>query len=431
MLVVVTAVVAVLGLLAATRSAARRSAVVDRLTPALPFDVARAHVGVPGDTLTNRLPTSVPFDHDLRPGQTLGSVLRDAGMDEADSRSAVDAAAELIDLRRLRAGDPYTVYYDRDGVAAVHLAIRRRGRLELDRGGDDWVGEFRPYRRHVELRAIRGRLDGPLESAIVRAGGEASLAFLMADVLQWDLDFNRDLRLNDTFEVLYERVYLDQRLEGLGRVLALTYTSGERQLAAFMFGDNADYYDADGRPLQKMFLRSPMPYSRVTSGFSGRRFHPVLKTYRPHYGVDYGAPAGTPVRVTANGVVDRAGWEKGGGNVVRVRHANGYLTAYLHLSGFAEGVTAGARVRQGDVVGYVGSTGLATAAHLDYRVQLAGRWIDPQSMKNEPARPISQQEAEEFAAWRDALVVSLREGRPRAEVLTAMSSADAGGDAVQ
>ncbi len=172
---------------------------------------------------------------------------------------------------------------------------------------------------------------------------------------------------------------------GLGRVLALRYLQPRRTLEVFHYGDGDAYYDADGRPLEKMFLRAPLPYSRVTSPFSARRFHPVLKIARPHYGVDYGAPVGTPVRVTANGTVVSAGWDGGGGKTVKVRHANGFLTAYLHLSRFASGISAGARVSQGEVIAYVGATGLATGPHLDYRVQQNGRWIDPLSLKSVPA----------------------------------------------
>ncbi len=162
--------------------------------------------------------------------------------------------------------------------------------------------------------------------------------------------------------------------------------------------------------MRKLFLRSPLRYSRVTSRFSHRRFHPVLKRYRPHYGVDYGAPRGTPVRVTASGTVTFAGWDRGGGKTVKVGHPGSYLTAYLHLSGFAKGVTKGRRVEQGKVIGYVGSTGLATGTHLDYRVQHRGHWINPLSLKSVPAKPIPEEQFREFMAWRDTLRNSLTSG---------------------
>jgi murein DD-endopeptidase MepM/ murein hydrolase activator NlpD len=209
--------------------------------------------------------------------------------------------------------------------------------------------------------------------------------------------------------VLYQEVWVDGAYDGPGTILALSYQNGGRRLEAYRYADRG-YYDGEGRPLQKMFLRSPLPYSRITSRFSNRRFHPILKVYRPHHGIDYGAPVGTAVRVTAGGVVAFAGWDGGGGKTVKVRHPNGYLTAYLHLSRYAAGIHAGARVRQGDVIGHVGATGLATAAHLDYRVQRQGRWIDPLALVQVPAPDIPVAELADFRSLRDVLRSSL--GQP-------------------
>jgi murein DD-endopeptidase MepM/ murein hydrolase activator NlpD len=303
------------------------------------------------------------------------------------------------------------------------LAVADRGRLQLDRAGEGWSARWRACERTRRPRTARGTLHGSLEQSLRAAGADPSLAYRMADVLQWDIDFNRDLRTGDRFEVLYEEELVDGVPRGLGEVAALVYDNGGRRLEAYRYGEQG-YYDGEGRPLRKMFLRSPLPYSRVTSRFSRRRFHPVLKVYRPHYGVDYGAPAGTPVRVTAGGVVVFAGWDGGGGKTVKVRHPNGYLTAYLHLSRYASGVRAGRRVAQGDVVGYVGSTGLATAAHLDYRVQERGRWIDPLSLASVPAPPVPAGEWTRFAAWRDSLRTGLRDGTALAEAAAAVRGRD-------
>ena len=205
-------------------------------------------------------------------------------------------------------------------------------------------------------------------------------------------------------------IYLNGEFARVGNVLALIYQNDGRRLEAYQFGEDGGHYDADGKPLRKLFLRSPLRYSRITSGFSSRRFHPVLKRYRPHYGVDYGAPRGTPVRVTGSGTVRFAGWNGGGGKTVKVRHPNGYMTAYLHLSGFASGVRPGRRVRQGDVIGYVGSTGLATGPHLDYRIQRDGSWINPLNLDNKPAEPIPPDRMAEFSAWRDRLHYAIATG---------------------
>jgi len=265
------------------------------------------------------------------------------------------------------------------------------------------------------VRAVRGSLSGSLEGSMARAGAPTELAYAVADVLQWDLDFSRDLRHGDEFRVLFEEVLVEGYEPRPERVLAVDYgRPGRRHVEAYWFagGEERGYYDADGRPLQKMFLRSPLPYSRITSRFSRHRFHPVLKTFRPHYGVDYGAPVGTAVRATASGTVVLAGWDGGGGKTVKIRHPNGYLSAYLHLSRFATGVRRGARVEQGELIAFSGATGLASGPHLDYRVQKDGHWIDPLSIKSVPVEPVSPLRLAEFHAVQQAMRASLETGRP-------------------
>ncbi|MFQ5528091.1 MAG: peptidoglycan DD-metalloendopeptidase family protein [Thermoanaerobaculia bacterium] len=356
---------------------------------------------------------SYPLMLAFNKGETLSDALRDVGIGGAEAVEIVDQLSRWADPRRIRPDDQYSIEFTSDGqVDVFELEIARRGRVRVARAGGDWIGDWREFERSIEVRAIAGTLSGSLEGSIATAGGETNLAILMADVFQWDLDFTRDLRIGDGFRILYETVYLDGVWDGLGSILAVSYANGGRVLEAYRFGDDGAYYDADGRPIRKMFLRSPLRYSRVTSRFSHRRFHPILKRYRPHHGVDYGAPTGTPVRATANGTVVSAGWDRGGGKTVKVRHPNGYLTAYLHLSRYAKGVRSGRRVMQGDVVGYVGSTGLSTAPHLDYRVQRNGRWINPLSLKSVPADPVPHRRLPEFLAWRDDLRRSLIDGEP-------------------
>lgn len=355
-------------------------------------------------------------------GETLDRLLSRLDLDPEENRAVVAAFREHCDLRRLRPGVTLASYLGPGDVPmSFELTVRERGRVVVERqpgeaapaGG--WAARLEEFVEERRVRTVSGRVDGSLTAAVARAGAPASLAAAMADVLQWDLDFNRDLRRGDRFSVLFEEVYLDGRLQGVGDVLALEYENRGQRLEAYRYGDEPAYYDGEGRPLQKMFLRSPMQFSRVTSKFSNRRFHPVLKVYRPHHGVDYGAPTGTPVRATARGTVTSAGWSGGGGgNMVKVRHVNGYLTAYLHLSRFAPGVRPGVRIAQGDVIGYVGATGLATAPHLDYRVQKDGRWIDPLGLDNVEAEPLSTTELASFLGWRDTLRGSLATGEPPA-----------------
>lgn len=387
----------------------------------VPFDLAQAQET--GAATAQLEVTRIPVERSLERGQTLGGTLADLGIEAAEAHQVVDALSEHLEVRRLRAGEPYLAYYGRDTAAleALEWPVGEKGRVFAERVAESadprWQVSFEPYQRRVERRAVSGTLEGSLIGSITRAGAPETLAYKMAWVLQWDLDFNRDLRLGDRFQVLFEEVYLDGRSGGPGEILALTYENAGKRLQAFRFRDEDSYYDAEGRPLKKMFLRSPLRFSRITSNFSHRRFHPVLKTYRPHYGVDYGAPIGTPVHATANGVVSFAGTSGGAGRMVKVRHPNNYLTAYLHLSRFAQGIRSGRRVSQGEVVGYVGSTGLSTGPHLDYRVQHRGRWIDPLSLKSVPAEPIPSAQLAAFHGWRDALLSRMEQGTPLPEPL--------------
>jgi murein DD-endopeptidase MepM/ murein hydrolase activator NlpD len=354
----------------------------------------------------------LPLEFAFRSGETLSDALGALGFEPQDAVLVAEELAKHVDLRHLRPEDRYAAMVNADSrLDGFRLTLNGKGQVSVWEQEGKWSSEWQPFIETTVVRAIKGELDDFLEASVNRAGGHPTVAYAMADVLQWDLDFNRDLRLGDRFELLYEEVFLDGKFYRVGSILTLTYENGGKVLEAYRFGEDDGYYDSEGRPLQKLFLRSPLRFSRITSGFTGRRFHPVLKTYRPHYGVDYGAPTGTPVRVTANGVVGFAGWDRGGGKTVKVRHPNGYLTAYLHLSKFASGIGVGRRVSQGEVIGYVGSTGLATGSHLDYRIQRDGKWLNPLTLDNKPAEPVSEEQLPEFIAWRDELRSALKEGR--------------------
>lgn len=386
------------------------------------------HLAAPGSHLPTGRMAAVPLDLTLHRGETLGEVFDGLGLDADDSHAAIEALSEYLDVRHLPAGQSYSVLLRPNSTpSGFEFTLAGRGRVDVARGGGGgWTASFTPFERQLVTRCVRGSLEGSLVGSIEKAGAPAGLAYRMADVLQWDLDFNRDLRLGDRFEVVYQVLYLDGEPSSLGPILALDYRNAGRRLQAFRYGHDGGYYDAEGRPLQKMFLRSPLRFSRITSRFSRHRFHPILKRFRPHYGVDFGAPVGTPVRVTANGTVTFAGWDRGGGRTIKVRHPNGYLTAYLHLSRFARGIRPGARVHQGEVIGFVGQTGLATGPHLDYRVQRGGRWIDPLSLKSVPADPIPKRHLAAFEALRDALLASLASGVPPRALPAREALAEAG-----
>jgi murein DD-endopeptidase MepM/ murein hydrolase activator NlpD len=381
-----------------------------------PFPLAPAprfneRIVLPTEATSRLSQARVPVEAQLLRGETVTDVFEKLGLRGAAAQEATNSLAEHVELRRLKAGNTYSAFFNPDSsLASFQLTLAGSGRVEMKRAAAGWATDWRPFQRSVELRALRGELDGPLESSIRRAGGPMILAYRMADVLQWDLDFARDLQKGDHFEILYEEVLLEGEPHDVGRILAVAYENDGRRHEAYRYGDSGVYYDGDGRPLKKMFLRSPLRYSRITSNFTHRRFHPVLKIFRPHWGVDYGAPVGTPVQVTANGVVTFAGWDRGGGNVVKIRHAGGYVTGYLHLSRFAAGIRPGTRVQQGDTIAFTGATGLASGPHLDYRVQHNGEWIDPLSLKGVRDEPIPTTRLASFRAWRDDIRTSMARG---------------------
>lgn len=358
-----------------------------------------------------------PVERAVRSGETLGEVFAELGLEGGEAGAAVDAIRPYVDPRKIRPGDLLLASYGhQEELVGVELRVPRRGTVALAKQESGWRTTWRPVEREVLPQVISGTLVGSLEGAIEEAGADGLLAYEMADVLQWDLDFSRDLRVGDTFQVYFEEAFLDGQYDSIAGIVAVRYANRGKVISAYRFGEAGGYYDAEGRPLKKMFLRSPLRFSRVTSKFSHRRFHPVLHTFRPHYGVDYGAPTGTPVMVTAHGTVTFAGWDRGGGKTVKVRHPGGYLTAYLHLSRFAEGTRPGRSVQQGEIVGFVGSTGLATAPHLDYRVSLNGTWIDPLSLTTVPARPLNGVELAQFKLARQTFDLGMAAGQPQRRI---------------
>lgn len=355
----------------------------------------------------------IPVEFRLMRGETVTDVFQKLGLEGTEARQATDALSERLNLRTIKAGNQYSAFFNPDSsLASFELTLAGSGRVAMTRAGQSWDVAWQPFERTVRMRALRGTLDGSLDTSIRRAGGPTGLAYRMADVLQWDLDFTRDLKRGDAFELLFEEVLLEGQPHSVGAIYALVYEAKGRRHEAYRYGDSGTFYDGEGHPLRKMFLRSPLRYSRITSHFTTRRFHPVLKSYRPHWGVDYGAPVGTPVQVTANGVVTFNGWDRGGGNVVKVRHAGGYVTAYLHLSKFAKGIRPGAHVRQGDIIAYTGATGLASGPHLDYRVQRNGQWIDPLTLKSVRDEPIPNSQLASFRSWRNTVLASIKSGSP-------------------
>ncbi len=353
-----------------------------------------------------------PVCAQVRRGDTLESVCRRvAGRDWVAWK---DALLPHLDPRQLRPGMAFFGTSDATGaLAELDVSLDPLRQVHLVREEGSIRGERRERVPETEVVRLEGTVTSSLFGAVEAAGGDPELAVRIAEIYQWDVDFLRDLERGDRFVVVVGSDRVDGHFLRWGTVYAARFVNRGRTLDAFAYPDDdgrLGYYDAQGKPLQKQFLRSPLEFSRITSRFSLRRFHPVLKRTMPHYGVDYGAPVGTPVRVTAAGVVSFAGTSGGAGRMVSVRHANGFETSYLHLSRFGSGVRVGARVAQGQVIGQVGSSGLSTGPHLDYRVKQNGRWVNPLSLSSPPAEPLAPSRLARFVSHAQA-VIALFEGR--------------------
>ncbi len=352
----------------------------------------------------------------LARGETLAGLVGRLGLGAVECRPWLAAAESQLDMHSLPVGLAAEAVFDVHGeVTALRLTPDWRSTVVVERAGGTITGRRvqRPVERQLEV--VRGTVQSSLFDAIGAAGESDTLAVALADLFQWDIDFHREVRRGDTFAILVERIRSEGRTVGYGPVLAASYDNRGKRFTAVRYafaGAHPSYYDASGRPLRKQFLRAPLKFSRITSRYSLARLHPILGVRLPHWGVDYGAPVGTPVMVTADGVVTFTGWRGGGGNTVEVRHAGGYVTAYLHLSRFAAGIRPGVRVDQGQVVGFVGATGLATGPHLDYRVTRNGAHLNPMAIGRDPAPPLPAREEGRFAAWAREVLPLLQAAGP-------------------
>ena len=353
----------------------------------------------------------------LRRGDTLVGALDRLGLDRRVSIGIAEALqAEGADLRRMRPGDGLEVIWTLDGEPIglrwepspwLGFAV-----VAADGGWEARRAETRP---DVRVAAVGGELKRSLFEAVEALGESPQLVIELAEIFSSDFDFTADSRSGDRFRLLVEKRYAGEQFVDYGQVLVAQYLSDGRILTGVGFepaGGRTAYYDLEGRSLRKTFLKSPLAFTRITSGFTYARPHPILGGVRPHLAVDYAAPVGTPIQAVASGTVLLAGWNGGNGIQVHLRHHAGYETLYNHLSRLGPGVRRGARVDQRQVIGYVGSTGLSTGPHLDYRVKKNGRFVNPLSEKFVPGQPLDGAEHRRYLTEARTLVRRLEESSP-------------------
>ncbi|MFZ5518382.1 MAG: M23 family metallopeptidase [Candidatus Zhuqueibacterota bacterium] len=353
----------------------------------------------------------------IKNGETLSSILTKHQICSATMLDIIDSFKSLYSVTRLRTGDRYEIVKDSSNTFksfSYKPSLQEEYRVSVND-----FGQFDAAVEKIELekkeKYLTGTIQTSLYNAILDKGENPELLFLFTDIFQWDIDFFIDPRVGDEFKIIYEKYYLPQtgQFVKYGRIIAGQYIfSNKEELTALYFENHpasAGYYDLNGNSFQKTFLKSPLNYRRISSFFSHSRHHPILKISRPHYGVDYAAPAGTPVSAAADGVVIGKGYDRSIGNFVKIRHKNArFITLYGHLSRFQEGIYEGIRVNQKDIIGYVGKTGLATGPHLHYAFYDNGRPIDPLKIKNTSGDPVLEVNTENFALEKNEVMEKLQ-----------------------
>lgn len=312
-------------------------------------------------------------------GDTVSKLLGEVA-DNNVVQDYIDATRRVFPLTAFRAGQPYVLVCDVESgtVKRFEYEIDNKRRLIVE--GEQPVARVEAIEYDVRLARIEARIDSNLFQSVADIGESPLLAITLANLFGWEINFIRDLQEGDSFQVLVEKNYREGSFRGYGRVLGATFSNKGKTFEAFLFhnGQNStQHFNAKGENLKKVLLQAPLSFTRLTSRFSKSRKHPIFGNNRPHLGVDYGAPTGTPVKAVGEGTVSVRGWVGGYGNQIALRHAAGLESMYSHLSGFARGLQKGQKVRQGQVIGYVGSTGQSTGPHLDFRLKQGGKFVDP------------------------------------------------------
>ncbi|MGO1462837.1 MAG: OapA family protein [Marinobacter sp.] len=336
---------------------------------------------------------------DIESGDTLSSLFKQAGFNDGIMLAVIHGEGEADKLQRLYAGETIRFGSDSDGkLAAIELQRNLLETLRIEKQEESFNGTTEM--REPEPRPVfaSGTIDGSLYLAAREAGLNDRLTMKMAGIFGWDIDFVYDVRKGDRFEVVYEELYLDGEKFGTGRILSARFVNRGEENVALLYTDSngdSDYYSPDGKSMRKAFLRTPIS-ARISSSFNLQRRHPVLDVVRPHEGTDYAAPTGSPIKAAGNGRVQFSGWKGGYGRTVVLKHGDNITTLYAHMSKIGKSMKTGARVKQGDTIGYVGSSGMVTGAHLHYEFRVNGSPRNSRTVKLPDAQPIPASEMARF-----------------------------------
>lgn len=324
------------------------------------------------------------FSGKIGKGATASTILN-KWLSKAEVYQLASATNKAFRLTKIRRGRPYRVVTTDGEFTRFEYEIDNDQYLSVAKTEDGFAAERKDIKYDIITERVNGVITSSLYEALTATGEKASLAVRIGDIFGWEIDFIRDIRKNDNFTVVVEKRFRDGKFQGYGDILAARFVNQGNEHEGYYMKDKdgfTQYYTAEGKNLRRAFLKAPLKFSRISSKYTKRRLHPILKTYRPHNGIDYAAPRGTPVSAIGNGKVIKVARSRGAGKYIKIRHSNGYESAYLHLNRFAKGMKVGKKVKQGQTIAYVGSTGLSTGPHLDFRMRKNGKYINPARATN-------------------------------------------------
>jgi murein DD-endopeptidase MepM/ murein hydrolase activator NlpD len=322
----------------------------------------------------------------------LSEILIKHGVSMQEIDQVLTNSKKVFDVRKIQSGNDYILFCDRDSIAKARYLVYEHDPTTCYVFSFNDSLNITPFRKEItsEIMYISGTIETSLWEAMIAGGLHPSLAIKLSEIFAWTVDFF-GLQKGDSFKVIYEELFIDGESLGAGKIFGAQFNRSGSSITAIPFIQDGKetFFDVDGNSLQKAFLKAPLQFSRISSRYSSSRMHPILRIRRPHYGVDYAAPLGTPVVAIGDGRVVSVATETGSGKMVKIQHNSVYATAYLHLSRFGEGITSGVFVKQSQIIGYVGNSGLSTGPHLDFRFYQNGSPVDPLKVDAPPVEPVS------------------------------------------
>jgi murein DD-endopeptidase MepM/ murein hydrolase activator NlpD len=380
-----------------------------------------------GKTIPARIPNEFGLytdslkesEHTIKRNETFGSILFNYNISQEALLKIQKISKDFFNVREIIAGNKYYTFSSADTSDILHYLVYKKDPVNFT--VFDFHDSVNVYngRRKVEYKTktVAGEINYSLYNSLSEKDADPELIYKLAKVYAWQIDFFR-LQKGDSYKVIYEEKYVDNEPIGINKIIAADFKHDDQNFYAIRFNQDSvsEFFDQDGNSLMKAFLKAPLEYSRISSRYSRRRFHPILKRFRPHLGVDYAAPRGTPIHSVGEGVVTEASYSHGNGRFVKIRHNSVYSTQYLHMSKIAKGIRHGITVKQGQTIGYVGSTGLATGPHLCFRLWKYGAQVNPLKEKIPPSHPVKKENLNAFNKKKDSMLKELNEIQLPSEV---------------